>query len=54
MSILTTARTGFDTLRSGGLNWDALPLRLFAKGNAKFWNPAHARFQPWTRWTGWR
>ncbi|MBB6118207.1 R2-like ligand-binding oxidase [Nocardiopsis algeriensis] len=33
-------RTGFSSLRDGGLNWDSLPLRLFAKGNAKFWNPA--------------
>ena len=32
-------RTGFGALRAGGLNWDALPLRLFSKGNAKFWNP---------------
>lgn len=33
-------RNGFHTLRAGGLNWDSFPLRLFAKGNAKFWNPA--------------
>lgn len=33
-------RTGFHSLRGGGLNWDSLPLRLFAKGNARFWNPA--------------
>ncbi|PDP85487.1 ribonucleotide-diphosphate reductase subunit beta [Glycomyces fuscus] len=33
-------RTGFHSLRGGGLNWDALPLKLFAKGNARFWNPA--------------
>ncbi|MFD3684482.1 R2-like ligand-binding oxidase [Nocardiopsis sp. NPDC058631] len=32
-------RTGFHSLRSGGLNWDSLPLKLFAKGNARFWNP---------------
>ena len=32
-------RDGFHSLRGGGLNWDSLPLRLFAKGNAKFWNP---------------
>ena len=44
MSTLTTARTGFDTLRSGGLNWDTLPLRLFAKGNAKFWDPGTLDF----------
>ncbi|MFC9090459.1 R2-like ligand-binding oxidase [Nocardiopsis dassonvillei] len=33
-------RTGFHSLRGGGLNWDSLPLKLFAKGNARFWNPA--------------
>ncbi|OLT29727.1 ribonucleotide-diphosphate reductase subunit beta [Nocardiopsis sp. CNR-923] len=32
-------RSGFHSLRSGGLNWDSLPLRLFTKGNARFWNP---------------
>ncbi|MFV2195650.1 R2-like ligand-binding oxidase [Nocardiopsis sp. LOL_012] len=32
-------RTGFHSLRGGGLNWESLPLRLFAKGNARFWNP---------------
>ncbi|MGI5119968.1 R2-like ligand-binding oxidase [Marinactinospora thermotolerans] len=33
-------RDGFHSLRAGGLNWDSLPLRLFAKGNARFWDPA--------------
>src|SRR5690625_945105 len=33
-------RSGFHSLRAHGLNWDSFPLRLFAKGNAKFWNPA--------------
>lgn len=33
-------RTGFHSLRDGGLRWDSLPLTLFAKGNARFWNPA--------------
>ncbi|GAA1982966.1 R2-like ligand-binding oxidase [Nocardiopsis rhodophaea] len=33
-------RDGFHSVRSGGLNWDSFPLRLFTKGNAKFWNPA--------------
>ncbi|MEE2036627.1 R2-like ligand-binding oxidase [Nocardiopsis sp. CT-R113] len=33
-------RTGFHSLRHGGLNWDSLPLKLFAKGNARFWDPA--------------
>jgi ribonucleoside-diphosphate reductase beta chain len=37
-------RTGFASLRKGGLNWDSLPLRLFVKGNAKFWNPADFDF----------
>jgi ribonucleoside-diphosphate reductase beta chain len=37
-------RTGFHSLRSGGLNWDSLPLRLFTKGHAKFWNPADIDF----------
>ncbi|WP_304452057.1 R2-like ligand-binding oxidase [Nocardiopsis sp. YSL2] len=36
----TAPRTGFQSLRGGGLNWDSLPLRLFTKGNARFWNPA--------------
>ncbi|MFC4562766.1 R2-like ligand-binding oxidase [Nocardiopsis mangrovi] len=33
-------RDGFHSLRSGGLDWDSFPLRLFAKGNARFWDPA--------------
>lgn len=37
-------REGFHTLRASGLNWDSLPLRLFNKGNAKFWNPADIDF----------
>ncbi|WP_020669975.1 R2-like ligand-binding oxidase [Amycolatopsis nigrescens] len=37
-------RTGFTTLRAGGLNWDSFPLRLFVKGNKKFWNPADIDF----------
>jgi ribonucleoside-diphosphate reductase beta chain len=37
-------RQGFTSLRSGGLNWDALPLRLFDKGNRKFWNPRDIDF----------
>ncbi|MGQ0574807.1 MAG: R2-like ligand-binding oxidase [Pseudonocardia sp.] len=39
-SITHGARTGFASLAGGGLNWDSLPLRLFAKGNARHWNPA--------------
>ncbi|GAB3480046.1 R2-like ligand-binding oxidase [Nocardiopsis coralliicola] len=34
------SRSGFRSLQSGGLNWDSFPLRLFQKGNAKFWDPA--------------
>ena len=37
-------RTGLGSLVAGGLNWDSLPLRLFAGGNAKFWNPADIDF----------
>jgi ribonucleoside-diphosphate reductase beta chain len=37
-------RTGFGSLRSGGLNWESLPLKLFMGGNAKFWNPADIDF----------
>jgi ribonucleoside-diphosphate reductase beta chain len=37
-------RQGFSSLRSGGLTWDALPLRLFDKGNRRFWNPRDVDF----------
>src|SRR3954447_18932800 len=37
-------RQGFSSLRAGGFNWDALPLRLFDKGNRKFWNPRDLDF----------
>jgi ribonucleoside-diphosphate reductase beta chain len=37
-------RTGFSSLSKGGLDWDSLPLRLYLKGNAKFWNPADLDF----------
>jgi ribonucleoside-diphosphate reductase beta chain len=37
-------RTGFQSLQRGGLNWDSFPLRLFVKGNKKFWNPADIDF----------
>ncbi|UJW34852.1 R2-like ligand-binding oxidase [Saccharothrix sp. AJ9571] len=40
----TELRSGFSSLRRGGLNWDSFPLRLFVKGNAKFWNPADIDF----------
>ena len=38
------ARTSFGSLTAGGLNWNSLPLKLFAGGNAKFWNPADIDF----------
>lgn len=44
MSVNSPHRTGFHSLRDGGLNWDSFPLRLFTKGNAKFWNPAEIDF----------
>jgi ribonucleoside-diphosphate reductase beta chain len=37
-------RQGFHSLRAGGLNWESLPLRLFASGNARCWNPADIDF----------
>ncbi|WIM87044.1 R2-like ligand-binding oxidase [Candidatus Mycobacterium wuenschmannii] len=37
-------RIGSNSLAAGGLNWDSLPLKLFAGGNAKFWNPADIDF----------
>jgi ribonucleoside-diphosphate reductase beta chain len=37
-------RDGFHTMQAGGLDWDSLPLRLYAKGNRKFWNPADIDF----------
>ena len=37
-------RTHSGSMVRGGLNWDSLPLRLFAGGNAKFWDPADIDF----------
>jgi ribonucleoside-diphosphate reductase beta chain len=37
-------RTRLGALAAGGLNWDSLPLKLFAGGNAKFWDPADIDF----------
>lgn len=37
-------RTHSGSLAVGGLNWQSLPLKLFAGGNAKFWNPADIDF----------
>ncbi|OBA60371.1 ribonucleotide-diphosphate reductase subunit beta [Mycobacterium sp. 1100029.7] len=39
---MTRTRSG--SLVAGGLNWNSLPLRLFAGGNAKFWDPADIDF----------
>jgi ribonucleoside-diphosphate reductase beta chain len=44
MSTNPAHRTGFASLRKGGLNWDSLPMRLFVKGNKKFWDPASFDF----------
>ncbi|CAM2944748.1 R2-like ligand-binding oxidase [Prescottella defluvii] len=49
MTATSVDREGFSSLRAGGLNWDAFPLRLFAKGNAKFWNPSDLDFSKDTR-----
>src|SRR4029077_12932766 len=38
------SRTRSYSLAAGRLNWDSLPLKLFAGGNAKFWNPADIDF----------
>jgi len=38
-------RTGFHSLRARGLDWDSLPLRLYAKGNRRFWNAADIDFR---------
>ena len=37
-------RQDFSSLRQGGLNWDSFPLRLFVKGNARFWDPVAIDF----------
>ncbi|MDT7762861.1 MAG: ribonucleoside-diphosphate reductase beta chain [Mycobacterium sp.] len=37
-------RTRYGSLAAGGLNWASLPLKLFAGGNAKFWDPADIDF----------
>ena len=33
-------RSGFDSIKQGGLKLTSLPMRLFAKGNRLFWDPA--------------
>jgi ribonucleoside-diphosphate reductase beta chain len=37
---MTSARTGFTSLRPRGLHFDSFPMRLFTKGNGRQWNPA--------------
>src|SRR5262245_63834470 len=37
-------RTHTGSMVAGGLNWDSLPLKLFAGGNAKFWDPVDIDF----------
>jgi ribonucleoside-diphosphate reductase beta chain len=37
-------RTHSQSINAGGLNWNSLPLKLFAGGNAKFWDPADIDF----------
>ncbi|GFG63705.1 R2-like ligand binding oxidase [Mycobacterium kubicae] len=37
-------RTCSGSLARGGLNWNSLPMKLFAGGNAKFWDPADIDF----------
>ncbi|MGV9826024.1 MULTISPECIES: R2-like ligand-binding oxidase [unclassified Gordonia (in: high G+C Gram-positive bacteria)] len=34
-----TGRDDFASLRRGGFDWSSFPLRLFMKGNARFWDP---------------
>lgn len=43
-SIAHNSRTGYASLTPGGLNFDNFPMKLFAKGNKKFWNPADIDF----------
>ncbi|MBX9388737.1 R2-like ligand-binding oxidase [Streptomonospora nanhaiensis] len=40
LSPVPETRQGFHSLRARGLNWDSFPLRLFRKGNARFWDAA--------------
>ena len=37
-------RNGYASLGAGGLSQESFPMRLFAKGNAKHWNPADIDF----------
>jgi ribonucleoside-diphosphate reductase beta chain len=37
-------RNGFATMEKGRLNFESFPMRLYFKGNKKFWNPADIDF----------
>ncbi|MFD1813723.1 R2-like ligand-binding oxidase [Rhodococcus gannanensis] len=53
MTTTTPHRQGFGSIRSGGLNWNSFPLRLFTKGNAHFWDPSDLDFsQEAADWAG--
>src|SRR5258708_40229237 len=41
---MSMTRTHSQSIGAGGLNWNSLPLKLFAGGNAKFWDPADIDF----------
>lgn len=43
-SIAHNGRTGFASLSPDGLNFENFPMKLFFKGNKKFWNPADIDF----------
>jgi ribonucleoside-diphosphate reductase beta chain len=43
-SIEHNKRTGYGSLCPGGLRMDSFPMRLFRKGNRKFWNPEDIDF----------
>jgi ribonucleoside-diphosphate reductase beta chain len=38
------SRTGFASLRTGGLNQESFPMRLFRKGNGRHWDPSTIDF----------
>jgi len=43
-SIEHNSRTGFASLTEGGLRMSSFPMRLFRKGNQKFWHPDNIDF----------
>src|SRR5919206_74622 len=43
-SIEHNNRTGYGSLCPGGLRMESFPMRLFRKGNKKFWNPEDIDF----------